>query len=80
MELLLSLAIPLAGLAIYVLSYLALPRCPRGPPFPPGPSPLPILGNYFDIPKVTPWIGYRELAKRYGTNAFTTSARSLTLS
>ncbi|PIL22734.1 cytochrome P450 [Ganoderma sinense ZZ0214-1] len=33
---------------------------------PPGPPPLPITGNLFDIPKTRPWIGYRELSNEYG--------------
>ncbi|RPD62671.1 cytochrome P450 [Lentinus tigrinus ALCF2SS1-6] len=35
-------------------------------PLPPGPSPLPLVGNLFDIPKTTPWVGYRDLSKKYG--------------
>ncbi|KAM5539417.1 hypothetical protein V8D89_006869 [Ganoderma adspersum] len=33
---------------------------------PPGPSSLPVVGNLFNIPKVSPWLAYRELSRQYG--------------
>ncbi|EJF63527.1 cytochrome P450 [Dichomitus squalens LYAD-421 SS1] len=42
----------------------------RGRPLPPGPRPLPIVGNLFDIPKSTPWAGYRDLCTKYGDIIF----------
>ncbi|OBZ67621.1 O-methylsterigmatocystin oxidoreductase [Grifola frondosa] len=35
-------------------------------PLPPGPKPLPIIGNISDIPKEYPWLTYREMSDRYG--------------
>ena len=35
-------------------------------PYPPGPKPLPIIGNALDMPKSYYWIGYNEWAKEYG--------------
>lgn len=32
---------------------------------PPGPFPLPIVGNFFDIPSVKPWIQWEKLAEKY---------------
>ena len=35
-------------------------------PYPPGPSPLPLLGNLRNIPKSYPWITYTEQKHEYG--------------
>lgn len=35
-------------------------------PYPPGPKPLPLLGNIRDIPPVSPWIAYTEWGRTYG--------------
>lgn len=35
-------------------------------PYPPGPKPLPFLGNIRDIPLVSPWITYTEWRRTYG--------------
>ncbi|EMC92179.1 hypothetical protein BAUCODRAFT_281024 [Baudoinia panamericana UAMH 10762] len=33
---------------------------------PPGPTPLPFIGNKFDIPKRQPWLQFEEWSKQYG--------------
>ncbi|KAI9759959.1 MAG: hypothetical protein M4579_001992 [Chaenotheca gracillima] len=33
---------------------------------PPGPTPLPFIGNNLDLPKKAPWIKFQEWSKRYG--------------
>ncbi|KAI0302454.1 cytochrome P450 [Multifurca ochricompacta] len=38
----------------------------RGIPYPPGPRPLPIIGNIFDIPKENSWLAYTKFSKEYG--------------
>ena len=38
----------------------------RGIPYPPGPQPLPIIGNLFDIPKEFSWLSYTRLSRKYG--------------
>ena len=35
-------------------------------PLPPGPQPLPIVGNVLHMPKEQPWLKYAEWAKQYG--------------
>ncbi|KAI0064828.1 CyP450 monooxygenase [Artomyces pyxidatus] len=41
-------------------------RKQRNLPYPPGPRPLPIVGNLFDVPKESSWLVYTEWAKTYG--------------
>ena len=36
-------------------------------PYPPGPRPLPIIGNLLNIPMESSWFTYSRLAKKYGT-------------
>ncbi len=47
----------------------------RGRPYPPGPRPLPFIGNVFDIPKHSTWLAYTEFSKRYGSKLMFTWAR-----
>jgi hypothetical protein len=39
----------------------------KGLPYPPGPRPLPLIGNLLDIPAEFSWLLYTQLAKKYGT-------------
>ena len=41
-----------------------------GLPYPPGPRPLPIIGNLLDIPKEFSWLAYTRLSEKYGTALF----------
>lgn len=38
---------------------------------PPGPFPLPIIGNTFSLPKNKPWIHFEALSKKYNTPLIT---------
>ncbi|KAN0137800.1 cytochrome P450 [Lactarius tabidus] len=38
----------------------------RGVPYPPGPTPWPIIGNLLDSPKQSQWTTYAEMAKKHG--------------
>ncbi|KAF8919622.1 CyP450 monooxygenase [Mucidula mucida] len=46
----------------------------RKTPYPPGPTPLPILGNLLDIPKGKPWECFAELSKTYGDLVYMSAA------
>ena len=49
-----------------------------GLPYPPGPRPVPLIGNLLDIPRESSWIAYTELAKKYGaSHAFSPSRGSV---
>ena len=41
----------------------------KGLHYPPGPRPLPIIGNLLDIPKESSWHIYTELSKKYGKSS-----------
>jgi hypothetical protein len=65
----LMLALDFLILGCSLAAFLAIRnyRIRRGLPYPPGPRPLPILGNLLDIPKEFSWLSYMEHSKKYGT-------------
>jgi hypothetical protein len=38
----------------------------RGLPYPPGPRPWPVIGNFLDLPNRNPWAAYAAMSERYG--------------
>ena len=52
--------------ALYVRTLVSWSRRTRGLPLPPGPKPLPFVGNMFDIPTSKMCEGYRNLTDKYG--------------
>ncbi|KAF9237544.1 cytochrome P450 [Melanogaster broomeanus] len=54
-----------ASLAVAVVLYL-LKRIYTSKAFPPGPTPIPVLGNLLDIPRDRPWLTLARWGKQYG--------------
>ena len=64
----LVLIVDILALASFFLVILAFNdhRRRRGLPYPPGPRPLPLIGNLLDIPKEYSWLTYTHLSKVHG--------------
>ncbi|KAH9058255.1 cytochrome P450 [Lactarius vividus] len=66
----LSLIRAIDSLALTALLYLLLAfrdhRRRGGHPYPPGPPPWPVIGNFLDVPKLSPWLAYANMSKKYG--------------
>jgi hypothetical protein len=64
----LSVLVDLFAVLLFLVSIRAIYdyRSRRGLPYPPGPRPLPILGNIFNIPKDSSWLAYTQFSKTYG--------------
>lgn len=42
----------------------------RGLLYPPGPRPLPLIGNLLDVPGNFSWLAYAELSRKYGAGIY----------
>ncbi|GJJ10296.1 hypothetical protein Clacol_004522 [Clathrus columnatus] len=60
-------ALPGLALVLFLLYKAVSIKHLRQPaPFPPGPEPLPVLGNILDMPKTQPWKTFSQWGKEYG--------------
>ncbi|KAH9050954.1 cytochrome P450 [Lactarius deliciosus] len=51
---------------LYILFAFRDHKRRRGSPYPPGPPSWPIIGNLLDVPKLSPWLAYANMSKKYG--------------
>ncbi|KAI9441789.1 cytochrome P450 [Lactarius indigo] len=51
---------------LYTLFAFRDHRRRRGFPYPPGPPSWPVIGNFLDVPKFSPWLAYANMSKEYG--------------
>jgi hypothetical protein len=51
---------------LYVLFAFRDHQRRRGLPYPPGPRCWPVIGNFLDVPKLSPWLSYAQMSKKHG--------------
>ena len=68
-------AIAISSVLFLAVSYVVYRKNSPSAALPPGPPPLPIIGNAFRMPKELPWLKYAEWAKQYGETRLAASQR-----
>ncbi|KAJ3556974.1 hypothetical protein NM688_g1728 [Phlebia brevispora] len=58
----------LAVTAVFAFAWLYIKWSRSRLALPPGPKPLPIVGNLFDMPRVRPWLTYSRWAQQYDSD------------
>ena len=62
---LVQVCLPLLSV-LYFWSVMRWRARSRGRPLPPGPPPLPIVGNLFNMPRSKQWVEYQKLCRELG--------------
>ncbi|KII85530.1 hypothetical protein PLICRDRAFT_178586 [Plicaturopsis crispa FD-325 SS-3] len=58
--------VPCVAILLVAWTYSKYKANPKRLPLPPGPKPLPLVGNIFDIPTEQQWVTYDRWCKEYG--------------
>jgi len=61
-----ALTVPITILVVGLVLHIFKRRFSKHDNFPPGPKPLPLIGNTHQVPKTHPWLKYTEWAEQYG--------------
>jgi hypothetical protein len=67
-------AVALGGLSFFSILFVYR-KTYSSAALPPGPPPLPFVGNVFQVPKERPWLKYAEWTEQYGQSYLAKSWR-----
>ncbi|KAK7053213.1 hypothetical protein VNI00_003832 [Paramarasmius palmivorus] len=73
-----GILLSLASFLLYAVLIFRI-RSRKGSVLPPGPLGLPIIGNFFDMPRKRPWEVYAKLAKNYESHLLSMELPGVTL-
>lgn len=62
-----SVTVALCLLILAFIGWSHSRRTTSGLPIPPGPKPLPLIGNWLDFPTDKIWLAYNRWSQTYGT-------------